>query len=69
MRPMNEMDLPSGLALPLAENEYAMKTFSMLGEEAQHRITHYVQGATSETQIKQRIDNVLRSLTHTQDQE
>ncbi len=67
MKSIEQSELLSGLAVPLAENECAMRAFDALGEEAQNRMMHYVQGATSEVQTKQRIDHVIKSLTHAKD--
>ncbi len=58
----NQKEIPVGLAMSLALNEFAMEYYSELDDMTRDKITHYVQGGNTGREAKDRINNVIKDL-------
>lgn len=58
----SQKEIPVGLAMSLALNEFAMEYYSELDEKTRDKITHYVQGGSTGREAKDRINHVIQDL-------
>lgn len=58
----NDKEIPIGLAMKLALNEYAMEYYSGLSEIAKDKITNYVQGGSNSFETKDRINKAVKEM-------
>ena len=59
----NQKEMPIGLAMSLALNEFAMEYYAGLDDEIHDQITKYVQNSNSGKEAKEKINTVVRSLS------
>ena len=62
MKTKNEDEIPIGLAMKLALNEYAMEYYSGLDETTKDRITDYVQSGNNGIEAKDRINKAVKEM-------
>ncbi len=55
-------EIPIGLAMKLALNEYAMEYYSGLDETTKDRITDYVQSGNNSIEAKDRINRAVKEM-------
>ena len=62
MKEKEGKEIPIGLAMKLALNEYAMEYYSELDEVTKDKITNFVQGGNDGWETKDRINQAVKEM-------